>query len=314
MEYPLKDLPDLVHEALARMFRDRGLSDKRIGYDGSGMMPMPDLTPPSIQEVLPKADLIPIAGILDNIMMIKSKAEIALIEEAAKWCHLTHSILHDIIAPGESELELSARASYEATALMLKTLGSEYDTYDAGTITPARVMFHAGRRSAYPHAYNQNRIVREGDVLGTNGGARIGGYKNHIERSMIVGKPNARQTRYFNLMLKSQDAAFEAMKPGIKAQDVHKAIVKTIRGEGYDPDTLTLHRSGRGLGLSGYEPPTIYYGDDTLLRPGMVFHVEPGIYLPEYSFRHCDTIVITEDGCRDLDYYPRDLESMTIEV
>jgi Xaa-Pro aminopeptidase len=72
------------------------------------------------------------------------------------------------------------------------------------------------------------------------------------------------------------------------------------------------HRTGRGLGLDGYEPPTLVDGDDTILKPGMVFHVEPAIYLPEYCFRHCDTVLVTEDDSRDLDYYPRDLESLTI--
>lgn len=314
LEYPLKDLPDLVPNAMRQLFKDKKLDDKRIGYDGTGMILFPDLSPPSMKDILPKADLVPISGFIDNMMLIKSPSEIRLIEEAAKWTNLAHRILHEMIAPGESELELSARASYEATAVMLKTLGESYDTYDAGSISPCRVMFHAGRRSAYPHAYNHNRALKIGDVIATNGSTRIGGYKNHLERTMILGEPDERQRKYFDLMLKTQDAAFEAMKPGVTAESVHKVVVNTIKGEGYQPEQLLLHRSGRGQGLYGYEPPTIFEGDKTILQAGMVFHLEPGIYLPEYSFRHCDTILVTEDGYRNLDYYPRDLESLTVKV
>ena len=313
-EYPVKNKPHEVIDILAQLFKDRGLDDKRIGIDGPPLITMPDFRPPSLSGKLPRMELIPAGDVIDDMMIVKSREEIGLIEEAAKWCNLAHGILHDYIEPGASELEVSSRASYEATALMLKALGPKYETYDAGTITPARAMFHAGRRSAYPHAYNWNRSLRVGDVIATNASARIGGYKNHIERSMILGEPTERQRRYFDLMLKAQDAAFESIKPYAKASEVHKAVRKVIRDEGYDPDALLLHRSGRGLGLSGYEPPTLIDGDDTVLRPGMVFHVEPGIYLPEYSFRHCDTIVVTDEGCRDLDCYPRDLESLIISI
>ena len=313
-EYPVKNKPHEVIDILAQLFKDRGLDDKRIGIDGPPLITMPDFRPPSLSGKLPRMELIPAGDVIDDMMIVKSREEIGLIEEAAKWCNLAHGILHDYIEPGASELEVSSRASYEATALMLKALGPEYETYDAGTITPARAMFHAGRRSAYPHAYNWNRSLRVGDVIATNASARIGGYKNHIERSMILGEPTERQRRYFDLMLKAQDAAFESIKPYAKASEVHMTVRKVIRNEGYEPDALLLHRSGRGLGLSGYEPPTLIDGDDTVLRPGMVFHVEPGIYLPEYSFRHCDTIVVTDEGCRDLDCYPRDLESLIISI
>jgi len=313
-EYPVKNKPHEVIDKLAQLFKDKGLDDKKIGIDGPLLIAMPDFSPPSIEKKLPKAQFISSGDIIDDMRIVKTPEEIAMIEEAAKWCNLAHSFLHDIVEPGVSELEASLRASYEATSVMLKTLGPEYDTFDPGSITPARVMFHAGRRTAYPHAYNWNRTVRAGDVLATNANARIGGYRNHLERSMFVGEPSERHRKYFTLMLRAQDAAFEAMRPGAKASDVHRAVVKTIRDEGYDPDALLLHRTGRGLGLSGYEPPTLIDGDDTILKPGMVFHVEPGIYLPECSFRHCDTIVVTEDGCRDVDYYPRELEDLIIQT
>ncbi|MEM2991004.1 MAG: Xaa-Pro peptidase family protein, partial [Halobacteria archaeon] len=301
-----------VLDVLVKAFKERGLEDKVIGVDGPALLPVPDFQPPSLSDVLQTAKIRYAGDIVDNLRMIKSEEELALIEEAAKWSNLAHTLLQEYIEPGVSELEVSARASYEATSIMLKTLGPEYEPLGLMWNT-VRARFKAGPRTAHAHGYLRNRKVRLGDIVETSASARVGGYFNHLERTMIVGKPSEKQKKYFNLMLKAQDTAIENLKPGARASDVHLAVRETIRKEGYDPDILMHHRTGRGLGLDDYEPPTLIDGDDTVLERGMVFHVEPGIYLHDGCFRHCDTICITEDGCRDLDYYPRDLDSLTIK-
>ncbi len=312
-EYPVKNRPYELIDILVKAFQERNLDDKKIGVDGPALLSVPDFRAPSLQDGLTKAKLVYAGDIVDDMRIVKSDAEIALIEEAAKWCNLSHTLLHEYIEPGVSELQVSSRASHEATEIMLKTLGPEYEPFGL-MWTTARARFKAGRRTAYAHGYLSNRQVKVGDVIETSGAARIGGYSNHIERTMIVGEPTDRQRKYFELMLKTQDAAFEAMKPGAKASEVHMAVRKKIKEEGFDPDLLMHHRTGRALGLDGYEPPTLVDGDDTILLPNMVFHVEPAIYLPECCYRHCDTVVVTEDGSKDLDYYPRDLEYLTIQV
>jgi Xaa-Pro dipeptidase len=310
-EYPVKNRPHEVLDLLVEAFKERKLEDKRIGIDGPALLPVPDFQAPSLNEKLPHAKITYAGDIIDNMRMVKSDEEIALIEEAAKWSNLAHTLLQEYIEPGVSELEVSARASYEATSIMLKTLGSDYEPLGLMWNT-VRARFKAGPRTAQAHGYLRNRKVRVGDVVETSASARVGGYFNHLERTMIVGKPSERQKKYFNLMLKAQDTAFESLKPGEKASSVHLAVRETIKREGYDPDILMHHRTGRGIGLDDYEPPTLIDGDDTILQSGMVFHVEPGIYLPECCFRHCDTVCVTEEGFRDLDYYPRDLDSLTI--
>jgi len=312
-EYPIKNRPDELIDILAQSFRDRGLDNKRIGLDRPPLLSVPDFHAPILGDKLPRAEFVHASDLIDEMRMIKSEGELGLIEEAAKWCNLAHTLLHEHIEPGVSELEVSSRASHEATVIMLKALGPDYEPLGLMWNT-ARARFKASKRTAYPHGYLSNRKVKVGDVVETSGSARVGGYWNHLERTMIVGEPSEKQNKYFRLMLKAQDAAFESLQPGAKASEVHLAVMKTIRDEGYDPDALMLHRTGRGLGLDNYEPPSLIEGDDTILRPGMVFHVEPAIYLPDCCFRHCDTVVVTEDGCRDLDYYPRDLNYLTIPV
>lgn len=312
-EYPVKNRPNEVIDLLTQAFKDRKLDDKRIGVDGPVLLSVPDFRALSLSDRLRRAEIVYAGDIIDDMRMVKSEGELALIEEAAKWCNLAHTLLQEYIEPGVSELEVSSRASHEATGAMLKTLGPDYEPLGLMWNT-ARARFKAGRRTAYPHGYISNRKVKVGDILVTSASARVGGYHNHLERTMFVGEPSPKQKKYFNLMIKAQDAAFESLKPRAKASDVHLAVRKTIRDEGYDPDILMLHRTGRGMGLDGYEPPTLIDGDDTLLRRGMVFHVEPAIYLVECCFRHCDSICVTENGCIDFDYYPRDLESLTIPV
>ena len=310
-EYPVKNRPREVIDILVKAFKERKLEDKKVGIDGSVLPSVPDFRAPSLSEILSKAKIAYAGDIVDNMRMVKSDEELALIEEAAKWSHLAHTLLQEYIRPGISELEVSSKASHEATVMMLKALGDEYEPLGLMWNT-TRARFKAGSRTAYPHGYLSNRKVKVGDIIETSASARVGGYFNHLERTMVVGKPSEKQTKYFNLMIKAQDVAFESLKIGAMAQDVHLAVRRTIKDEGYDPDVLLLHRTGRGLGLSNYEPPTLFDGDDTLLQRGMVFHVEPGIYLPECCYRHCDSVCVTEDGFKDFDYYPRDLASLTI--
>jgi len=93
---------------------------------------------------------------------------------------------------------------------------------------------------------------------------------------------------------------------------VDKAASKVLREEGYGD--LVRHHTGHGIGLEGHEPPYLDHGNPEPLRPGMVVSLEPGIYELGYAgFRHSDTLVVTEDGCRWITYYPRDLESLTIQ-
>ena len=167
--------------------------------------------------------------------------------------------------------------------------------------------------SAIPHAIGTKKRVEKGDVIVSGAGADIGGYNCELERTMIVGKPTEKQKRYFEAMLKAQDAALEAFRPGAKCGDVDNIALKAIQKAGYTK--LVRHHTGHGIGLDGHEPPWLDIGDNTIMKPGMVFSCEPGIYEPGFAgFRHSDTVVITEDGAERITYYPRDLESLTIRT
>jgi Xaa-Pro aminopeptidase len=203
-------------------------------------------------------------------------------------------------------------ASLEASSVMKKALGPDYETLRGGR-APASAGFRGqvGWKSAMPHSIGVPKMIQEGDVLVTGAGSDVGGYGSELERTMIVGEPTPKMEKYFQVMVESQDAAIEALGPGVKCSEVDKASGKVIRDAGYA--SLMRHHTGHGIGIEGHEPPWLDIGNDAELKTGMVVSIEPGIYeLGHAGFRHSDSAVITEEGYELVTYYPRDIESLTI--
>ena len=110
-----------------------------------------------------------------------------------------------------------------------------------------------------------------------------------------------------------QSRAIEVMRPGLPVGEVEIEVLKVARELGHEDHIR--HHVGHSIGLEVHEAPFLDRGDDAILEAGMVFTVEPGIYLPEIGgFRHSDTVCITADGCRVMTDYARDLEALTIPV
>jgi Xaa-Pro aminopeptidase len=163
-----------------------------------------------------------------------------------------------------------------------------------------------------PHGFVKGHGIQRGDVLVSGAGADIDGYRSELERTMIVGEPTREQERAFSAMLALQSRALEIMAPGITAGEVELATV-TLAEELEAQDGLR-HHVGHSIGLEGHEAPFLDRGDEAVLEPGMVFTVEPGVYVKDLGgFRHSDTVVITETGCRVMTDYPRELADLIIK-
>lgn len=312
MDYPGEKHP-IDH--FAEFLKQLRLHNKTIGTDNpAGASGRWGYRGPPITKKLPKAKFVEEKDLIQKMRMIKSEEEIELIKESAKWANLAHSLLQDYVEPGLWDVEVSALASYDASVIMKKTLGPDYQPTKTGGF-PAAAGFRGqvGPKSAIPHSVSTKNPIREGDVLITGAGADVGGYNSELERTMVVGEPTERQKKYFKVMLEAQETALSAFKPGAKCSDVDKAARKVLQKAGYDD--LIRHHTGHGLGLEEHEPPWLDIGDDTIMKSGMVFSCEPGIYIPGYAgFRHSDTVLITEDGKEVITYYPRDLDSLIIRT
>jgi len=155
----------------------------------------------------------------------------------------------------------------------------------------------------------KNLKLRKGDNLVTYARTFVWGYNSELERTMFVGEPSTEQKKYFDLVCRLQNTALEAIKPGRPCSEVDRAARAF-----YEENGLTKywrHHVGHSLGLEIHEAPYLDIGNEWLMKPGMVFSVEPGIFVPGLGgFRHSDTVLVTGNGIEMLTYYPRDLESL----
>lgn len=242
----------------------------------------------------------------------KSDAEIELLRRSAEWGNLAHRNLAEYATPGRHELWVAQRASLDASMAMLDTLGERYDSRLRGGF-PASCGFLSGPNTALPHGLTANRRLQEGDVLVTGATANVGGYVSELERTMFLGEPSRENRTYFEAMLHAQTVAIEQSGPGVECAHVDGAVHDALADRGVAD--YAQHHTGHNIGLEGHERGFIDRGSDEVMRPGHVYTVEPGIYVPgEAGYRHSDTIRITDEGTERLTYYPRSLEENVIPV
>ena len=307
VEYPYEPHP---MEVFKKTLADMGLTGK-IGADADGYPWMLGYRGPSLAE-LTGGTVIRVTAFIEDMLTIKSQAEVMLIRESVKWGHLAHRLLQRYTRVGATETEVSLRASHEATLAMLDTLGPLYRAQSLfGDGPSAGYRGQIGRNAAIPHALANNITFQPGDVLVTGAGCPMWGYNSELERTMVIGRPSDEQRRLFEHMTRAQEVAFGALKPGAKCSDVDRAVRKYFEDNGLMQ--YWKHHSGHAIGLRYHEGPFLDLGDHTELKPGMVFTVEPGLYAAHLGgFRHSDTVLITEEGVERLTYYPRELESLMI--
>ena len=307
-EYPSESHP---MEALRKLLETMGLADGALGADQDGYPWVLGYRGPTLTELTGRTPQ-KISAFVEDQLAVKSQAEVALIRESAKWGNLAHVLLQRYTRPGLTEVDVSQRASNEATLAMLDAIGPIYRAqnpfFDGAS---AGYRGQIGRNAAIPHALTANITFQAGDVLVTGASAPVWGYLSELERTMVIGEPSAEQRELFEHMVALQDTAFEAIKPGARCSDVDRAVRSY-----YDEQGLWdywKHHVGHCIGLRYHEGPFLDIGDDTEIKPGMVFTVEPGLYADGAGgFRHSDTVAVTDDGIDFLTYYPRDLESLTL--
>jgi Xaa-Pro dipeptidase len=298
--------------ALTRTLEALGIGG-RIGADYDGYPWILGYRGPALSELV-EAEVVRVGALVEEQLAIKSAAEVALIRESVRWGNLAHALLQRYTRAGATETEVSARATHEATTAMLDAIGPIYrgqqPFFDGAS---AGYRGQIGRGSTIPHALANNVVFQPGDVLVTGAAAPVWGYLSELERTMVLGEPTAEQVRFFAHMAAAQEVAFDAIRPGARCADVDRAVRAYY--EEHDLMTYWRHHTGHAIGLRYHEGPFLDTGDATPIEPGMVFTVEPGIYVPALGgFRHSDTVLVTEAGIEQLTYYPRDLEALTIPV
>jgi Xaa-Pro dipeptidase len=219
--------------------------------------------------------------------MIKSATELALMQKANDITIEAFRAAFQTFKEGMTQDELRANI---ATAHRL--LGAPGGS--------ASVSF--GAFTAFPHGSIEPQKLKEGDVIQVDGGCAVEGYQSDITRTVVFGRPSARQTEIWNLEKKAQAAAFAAIKPGVACEAVDAAARKVITDAGFGPDYKVPglpHRTGHGIGLDGHEWTNFVRGNKTPMAPGMCFSNEPMIAIyGEFGIRLEDCLHVTDDGAK----------------
>ncbi len=161
----------------------------------------------------------------------------------------------------------------------------------------------SGPNAASPHHEPTDRVLERGDTVVADFGGSIGGYFSDTTRTFSVGEPSAEVSAAHDALQRAQQAGLEAVRPGVTAEEIDGATRRVLADAGFAE--WFIHRTGHGIGLEVHEEPYLVAGNPQPLQPGMVFSVEPGIYVPgRFGMRIEDIVVVTTAGGRRLNESP----------
>jgi Xaa-Pro dipeptidase len=265
---------------IAQLLKDR--SAQRIGVEERVRFAVYD----GIHREAPSLEFVSADAITAGCRMIKSPAEIALLQRANDITIEAYRAAFTTLREGMSNGELANNISAAFKAL--------------GTSGGAMAIF--GKYTAFPHGSIAPQKLREGDLVLIDDGVSVEGYQSDITRTVIFGKPTARQRQVWELERKAQDAALRAANVGATCESVDFAARDVITKGGFGPGYKTPglpHRTGHGIGLDGHEWTNFVKGNKTKIQPGMCFSDEPTIAIyGEFGVRLEDCLYITENGAK----------------
>lgn len=172
--------------------------------------------------------------------------------------------------------------------------------------SPAFWIVGSGQNGAFPHHQTGERKLAEGDAVVIDIGGRKSGFPSDITRMAVVGRPPEGYGQIHTIVERAVQAAMKAARPGVRASEVDAAARGVIEDAGYGE--FFVHRTGHGMGIDGHEPPYITATSETVLEEGMVFSIEPGIYLPgRFGIRLEEIVILREDGPEIFSELPREV-------
>jgi Xaa-Pro aminopeptidase len=232
-------------------------------------------------------ELIPTEDWVEDLRAVKDDSEIGLIEKAASIADAALERVVGKIWPGMTEQQVANRIK-----VMILSLGGKKEAFD--------LIVASGPRSAMPHGASSDRPIEAGEPIVIDIGAQFEGYHSDLTRTVWLDKMRSRQVvEIYDIVENAQAAAIGAIRPGMPCAEVDAVARDLIAEAGYGE--LFGHGLGHGVGLEVHESPVISRLGKGKVKPGMVFTVEPGIYIPGVGgVRIEDMIVVTDDGCRRL--------------
>ncbi|MEA3408476.1 MAG: aminopeptidase P family protein [Chloroflexota bacterium] len=272
---------DSTSSALAPCIGDLGVH--RLGFE-SHVMTVQEYE--QWRDVLPQIEWVATTDLVERLRMTKDAREIDLIEEAVRIADEAMAYILEWIRPGVTEREVAWELEVQ-----MRTHGAEALSFTT--------IVGSGPNSAMPHATTSERAIGLGEPIVIDMGARYEGYCSDMTRSFCLGQASEEYLKVWDTVLRAQQAAEEAIKPGMSGVEADALARDVIDEAGYEGKFG--HGLGHGVGLAIHEAPRVSHTSEDMLGTGAVVTVEPGIYIPGWGgVRIEDTVVLTDEGCRVL--------------
>ncbi|MCF6137864.1 M24 family metallopeptidase [Pseudalkalibacillus berkeleyi] len=277
----------LISEEVAKQTKEMGI--QKLGFEQDYM------TYAGHQSYQNKVDveLVPISGVIEKLRLVKDKDELKVLKEAAELADKTFEHILTFIQPGMREIDVSNELEF-----FMRKNGATSSSFD--------IIVASGIRSSLPHGVASEKVIEKGDMITLDFGALYKGYCSDITRTIAVGEPSDKMKEIHQIVLDAQLKGLEGLKPGLTGKEADALTRDYIKEHGYGENFG--HSTGHGIGLDVHEGPGLSFKVDTVLEPGMVVTVEPGIYVSGLGgVRIEDDVVITETGCEKLSTSSKEL-------
>jgi len=278
----VKPEEDLLKKIIKRL---RDLKIRNVGFDSLKASTYLKLKESSDEIMFKDA-----GDIIWTLRKVKTPSEISLIRKAAELTSRGMRRAAEVIEAGLSEREVAAEIEYE-----MRKAGSDGVSFDT--------IVSSGPNSAFPHGGCADRVIKKGDLVIIDVGAKYRDYCSDQTRTFIIGKPSSKQIRIYETVRRAQELAVKSVQAEVKASEVDRVARDHISKAGYGE--YFVHSLGHGVGLDVHEPPTLSPKSKDVLVEGNVVTVEPGIYIPGFGgVRIEDTVLVLKDGAEKLTEAP----------
>jgi Xaa-Pro aminopeptidase len=276
------------YEAVCSLITDKNI--RRFGIEATHML-VSDFR--QLSERLDGCELVGIGAALDSIRSCKDQDEIEILGRVAGLASASLQAVLVSLVPGVRETDFALELEIE-----MRRRGAEARAFD--------FIVASGERGAMPHGRASDKLLRSGELVTIDFGAVKDGYHSDETVTVAIGRPSDRGREIHDIVRQAHDRAIAAVRPGISCRDLDAVARDYIREQGYGD--YFGHGLGHGVGLEIHEKPVVSPRGEAAVEEGMVFTIEPGIYIPGFGgVRIEDTVAVTADGCVILTQAPKDL-------
>jgi len=279
--------------AVSRLLKS--VKTKRLAIEASSMTVA---LHEALQGAVKGCELVPATGWVEGLRVVKDREEIARTRVACDQARRAFEVVRASLTPDLTELQVAADLEYQA-----RRFGGKCMSFPPIVAT--------GARAALPHANPTEQRLECADFTLIDWGVNEGLYVSDLTRILVTGKISPKLRKVYGVVLKAQVAAIKAIRPGVTCEAVDQVARSIIVKAGYGK--RFGHGLGHGTGLEVHEAPRLSQGQSTVLVPGMIVTVEPGIYLPGWGgVRIEDDILVTRDGYEVLTSVPKELDECLV--